>query len=151
MRRTGIILALFFAILSYADVYTPAEVPNPKKQGQACYVSDPDELLADTTVVWLNGCAARLEKETEVELCVVVLESIGDEDAFDFAYELFQRWGIGQKGKNTGVLILFALESHDLRIMTGTGIEGVLTDAICSKIMHEEMFPSFREGDYDLG
>ena len=49
------------------------------------------------------------------------------------------------------MLILFAGESHDLRIMTGTGIEGVLTDGICSRIMYEEMFPSFREGDYDMG
>lgn len=151
MRRVGIILALFFATISYAEVYTPEEVPNPKSQGQAYYVSNPDGILSDSTVNWVNGCAARLEQETEVELCVVALESIGEEDAFDFAYELFQRWGIGQKGKNTGVLILFAGESHDLRIMTGTGIEGVLTDGICSKIMHEEMFPSFREGDYDMG
>ena len=151
MRRIGIILALFFATISYAEVYTPEEVPNPKSQGQEYYVSNPDGILSDSTVNWVNGCAARLEQETEVELCVVVLESIGEEDAFDFAYELFQRWGIGQKGKNTGVLILFAGESHDLRIMTGTGIEGVLTDGICSKIMYEEMFPSFREGDYDMG
>ena len=151
MRRVGIILALFFATISYAEVYTPEEVPNPKSQGQEYYVSNPDGILSDSTVNWVNGCAARLEQETEVELCVVMLESIGEEDAFDFAYELFQRWGIGKKGKNTGVLILFAGESHDLRIMTGTGIEGVLTDGICSKIMHEEMFPSFREGDYDMG
>ena len=151
MRRIGLFLALIFATITYAEVYTPEDVPSPKEQGQDYYVSNPDGILADTTVTWLNGCAERLEKETEVELCIVALESIGDAEAFDFAYELFQRWGIGKKGKNTGVLVLFALESHDLRIMTGTGIEGILTDAKCSQIMHDEMFPAFRAGDYDAG
>lgn len=84
-------------------------------------------------------------------MAIVALESIGYADAFDFAYELFQRWGIGGEGRNTGVLILFVRESHDLRIMTGTGIEGVLTDAKCSQIMHDEMFPAFRAEDYDAG
>ena len=71
MRRVGIILALFFATISYAEVYTPEEVPNPKSQGQEYYVSNPDGILSDSTVNWVNGCAARLKKETEVELCVV--------------------------------------------------------------------------------
>ena len=99
MRRIGLFLALIFATITYAEVYTPEDVPSPKEQGQDYYVSNPDGILADTTVTWLNGCAERLEKETEVELCIVALESIGDAEAFDFAYELFQRWGIGKKGK----------------------------------------------------
>lgn len=151
MKRIVLFLALFFVPFLYAAEYTPASVPNPKKQGQEFYVSNPDGILADSTVVWLNDCSVSLEERTGVEMCFVVLESIGDADAFDFAYELFQRWGIGKEGKNTGVLVLFALNSHDLRIMTGTGIEGVLTDAKCSQIMHDEMFPSFRSGDYDGG
>lgn len=137
--------------LAQAAVYTPSTVPDPKKNGQGCYVANPDTILADSTVVWLNECARELELQTDVEMAVVALQSIGDADAFDFAYQLFQLWGIGHVGKNTGVLILFVLDSHDLRIMTGTGIEGVLTDAQCSKIMHEEMFPAFRAGDYDGG
>ena len=135
----------------WAESYTPAEVPNPKTEGQQYYVSNPDDILADSSVIWLNTCASMLESKTNVELCVVALESIDDADAFDFAYELFQRWGIGRKSQNTGVLILFVLDSHDLRIMTGTGIEGVLTDAKCSQIMHDDMFPAFRNGDYDAG
>lgn len=144
-------LTVVSVLLAQAAVYTPATVPDPKVNGQEYYVSNPDSILADSTVNWLNDCALRLDNETHVEMAIVALESIDDADAFDFAYELFQRWGIGRAGQNTGVLILFVLDSHDLRIMTGTGIEGVLTDARCSKIMHEEMFPAFRAGDYDGG
>ena len=135
-----------------AAVYTPSQVPSPKRQGLECYVADPDSLLADSTVQWLNSCAAMLDAKTHVEMAIVALSAIEETtDAFDFAYELFQRWGIGREGQNTGVLILFVLDSHDVRIMTGTGIEGVLTDAKCSQIMHDEMFPAFRAGDYDGG
>ena len=134
-----------------AAVYEPASVPNPKAQGQGYYVSNPDAIIADSDVVFLNTCAARLEAETKVELCVVALESIGEKDCFDFCYELFQRWGIGKAGQNTGVLMCFVLNSHDIRIMTGVGLEGVLPDARCSQIIHETMIPAFRAGDYGGG
>ncbi len=71
----------------WAETYTPADVPNPKTEGQQYYVSNPDDILADSSVIWLNTCASMLESKTNVELCVVALESIDDADAFDFAYE----------------------------------------------------------------
>ena len=151
LRAIVLTVAVFMATLAYAVVYTPSTVPDPKKAGQECYVANPDDILTADDVGFLNTCAARLERETKVELCVVALGSIGDAECFDFSYELFQRWGLGKKGKNTGVLIVFVLDSHDIRIMTGTGIEGVLTDAQCSQIIHDEMIPAFREGKYGEG
>ena len=115
MRKWVIYIGLFLAMAVQAAVYTPASVPNPKKQGQAFYVANPDAILPDSSVAWLNNCAARLEDATRVQLCVVALESIGESEAFDFAYELFQRWGLGREGQNTGVLMLFVLDSHDIR------------------------------------
>jgi uncharacterized protein len=69
-------------------------------------------------------------------------------DAFDFCYEVFQRWGIGKQGKNTGVLLFLAVESRDVRIMTGGGIEGVLTDAVCNEIIQTAMMAPLRNADY---
>ena len=152
MRHISLWCCVFWTVLAAeAAVYTPVSVPNPKVQGQGCYVSNPDAIIADTDVVFLNTCAARLEAQTKVEMCVVALESIGDKDCFDFCYELFQRWGIGQAGQNTGVLVCFVLDSHDIRIMTGVGLEGVLPDARCSQIIHDHMIPAFRAGDYGGG
>ena len=151
IRKMLLLPVLLVADIVYAADYTPATVPNPKKAGQEFYVANPDAILADSEVVFLNRCAARLEQETQVELCVVALGSIGDADCFNFTYELFQRWGIGGKNKNTGVLIVFVLDSHDIRIMTGTGIEGVLTDALCADIIRSEMVPAFRAGNYGEG
>ena len=153
MKKLFIIhCSLFIFCLSlFSAVYTPGTVPDPKRFGQDYYVSNPDTILPDSVVNWMNLCAKRLNDSTKVELAVVAIRSIGEADAFDFSYELFQRWGIGGKGRNTGVLILFVLDSHDLQIRTGTGIEGVLTDAQCSQIIHEDMFPAFKAGDYAGG
>ena len=150
LRKSVLLVLLSVGCWVYGIDYTPATVPDPKKDGQEFYVSNPDAIIADSDVVFLNTCAQRLEKETQVELCVVALGSIGDADCFDFSYELFQRWGIGGKNKNTGVLMIFVLDSHDFRIMTGTGIEGVLTDALCSEIFRS-LVPVFRAGDYGGG
>ncbi len=134
-----------------AAVYTPATVPDPKKNGQGQYVSNPDGILSADEVAYINRCARMIEDSTRAELAVAALSSIGDMPMFDFAYQLFQRWGIGKEGQNTGVLICFALESHDIRIVTGTGIEGVLPDARCKRIIDDDMIPSFRQEKYGEG
>ena len=152
MRHIALLFALCFGALAVqARVYLPADVPNPKAQGQRCYVSNPDAIITDSDRVFLNACAARLERETSAEMCIVALESIGEMSCFDFTYELFQRWGIGKEGKNTGVMVFFVLNSHDIRIMTGVGMEGVLPDARCAQIIREAMLPAFRDGDYSGG
>ncbi|MCR5049596.1 MAG: TPM domain-containing protein [Paludibacteraceae bacterium] len=154
MKKVRRIIFSGIALLSALWVnaaYTPETVPNPKVFGQEYYVSDPDTLLSNDDIQFLNECAQSLDSATHAELCIVALRSIGDADAFDFSYELFQTWGIGRKGQNTGVLILFVLDSHDIRIMTGTGIEGILTDAHCAQIIREHMTPAFREGNYGEG
>lgn len=144
-------LLLFVAIGGEAKVYTPSSLPSPKESGQGWYVANPDAIIADSDVVFLNRCAADLEAKTNVEMCVAAVRSIGEAECFDFCYELFQRWGIGKKGQNTGVLVFFAMESHDVRIMTGVGLEGVLPDARCSQIIHDHMIPAFRAGDFGGG
>ncbi len=142
---------LLVPIVGFGKTYTPREVPNPKTIGQGEYVSNPDNIIGSEDVAYLNKCAAMIESNTLAELAVVAIESIGEQDMFEFTRQLFQLWGIGKEGKNTGVLICFVLDSHDIRIMTGQGIEGVLPDAVCKRIISEDMIPSFREEKYGEG
>ena len=149
MKRLNLLFAFsLLAVLVQAMVYTPTSLPNPKVQDRGNYVCNPDEIVASSDVVLLNRLARQLEDSTQVELCVVAVNSIGEMDAFDFCYEVFQRWGIGKEGKNTGVLLFLAVESRDVRIMTGGGIEGVMTDAVCHSIIHETMMQPLRNADY---
>lgn len=144
-------LFFLFFLLGFgaqAAVYTPTSLPNPKAQDINNYICNPDGIVDNSEVLFLNRLAQQLEDSTQVELCVVALQSIGEADAFDFCYEVFQRWGIGKKGKNTGVLLFLAVESRDIRIMTGGGIEGILTDAVCDQIIRTTMMTPLRNADY---
>jgi len=135
----------------FAATYSPQTVPDPKQYGQGCYVSNPDTIISQEDVDYLNCCCRMLEDTTDVEMAIVVLGSIGEYEPFDFGYELFQRWGIGKAGKNTGVLITFALASREVYINTGSGIEGILTDSRCKMIIENDMIPRFKQGDYGGG
>lgn len=149
MKRIKLfILCLSLGFVAQAAVYTPTSLPNPKAQDARNYVCNPDGIVASSEVLFLNHLAQQLEDSTEVELCVIAVNSIGEMDAFDFCYELFQRWGIGKEGKNTGVLLFLAVESRDIRILTGGGIEGILTDALCNEIIQQTMMTPLRNADY---
>lgn len=149
-RRLWLFLC-WLPLVCHSAVYTPQTVPDPKERGRWEYVANPDGIVSQEDVRFLNACAKTLQDSTGVELCVAALGSIGGMEMFDFTYQLFQTWGIGGKGKNTGVLVCFVLDSHDIRIMTGTGIEGVLPDAVCNRIIQDEMIPLFREEKYGKG
>lgn len=151
MRRFIVFILALVSLSAAGAVYSPATVPSPKDAGQAYYVSNPDSILCQDDVDYLNACCRLLDDTVQVEMAVVVLESIGEYEPFDFGYELFQRWGIGKAGKNTGVLITFALASRQVYMNTGSGIEGVLPDATCKKIIQEDMIPLFKLGDYGGG
>lgn len=149
MKRLQLfILCISLGLMAQAAVYTPTSLPNPKAQDVRNYVCNPDGIVASSEVLFLNHLAQQLEDSTEVELCVIAVNSIGEMDAFDFCYELFQRWGIGKEGKNTGVLLFLAVESRDIRILTGGGIEGILTDALCNEIIQQTMMTPLRNADY---
>ena len=88
---------------------------------------------------------------TSSQVAIVVMTSVGNYDISDYAVQLYNRWGIGQKEKNNGVLVLVAKEDRKVWITTGYGMEGVLPDALCKRIIDNEILPNFREGNYYEG
>ena len=84
-------------------------------------------------------------------LVVVALKTLHGGEINDFANKLFQQWGIGQEGKDNGILLLAAIEDRKVRIEPGYGFEGVLTDARCGRILDEHILPHFKGGDYAAG
>ena len=139
------------ADITHNKQYTVDEVPNPKTNDASAFVANPDGIISEETVYQLNIMLQNLEAKNKAEIAVVVLNSIGDNDIFDFGVELFERWGIGKKGSDNGLLILFVLDQRKIRFETGYGLEGVLPDAICKRIQMNEMVPYFKEGNYDEG
>jgi uncharacterized protein len=69
----------------------------------------------------------------------------------EYSLRVVEKWKLGTKNKDNGVLLLVAVDDHKMRIEVGQGLEGVLTDAQCSRIIRNEIAPEFRRGDYDAG
>jgi uncharacterized protein len=85
---------------------------------------------------------------TSTQIAVVLMKSVGNYDIADYSVQLFNQWKIGQAGKNNGVLILAAIEDRHVWITTGYGIEGVLPDALCKRVVNYDIVPNFKNGDY---
>ena len=114
-------------------------------------VSDWAEVFTPAQRAELEVRLAEFRKSQGVQLAVVALPSLQGGEIDDFAVKLFQQWGIGEKGKDNGVLLLAAIGDRKLRIEVGYGLEGVLNDAKCGRIQDEFIIPRFKEGQYAQG
>ncbi len=88
---------------------------------------------------------------TSTQIAVVMMKSVGDYDINDYGQRLGRAWGIGQKGKNNGILILVALGDRKVTIQTGLGTEGGVPDIITHQIIQNDFQPNFRSGNYYAG
>jgi uncharacterized protein len=88
------------------------------------------------------------DDSSSTQIAVVIIKSVGDYDINEYGTQLGRKWGIGQAGKNNGVLLLVALNDHKLTIQTGYGVEGALPDVVAQEIRQNDINPRFRAGDY---
>lgn len=147
---------LMAIIISLISIFTCQgrnidEVPNVHIADRTKYVSNPDGVLSSDAENRLNLILGNIWKETSAEIVVVAVDNLDDIEVNDFATKLFENWGIGKSDKNNGLLILISKEDRKVAFRTGYGMEGVLPDIICGRIIREDMAPYFREGDYDSG
>lgn len=148
----SLLIMVCVALLSGAlSAMTVDEVPNIHLKDARQYVTDPSAILSTAARDSINLMLGQLEKGSGIEVAVVMLPSIGDDDIFDFAHNLFRKWGIGKKKENNGLLVLFVMDQHKVRFTTGYGLEGTLTDALSKRIQMNEMVPAFKEGKWDEG
>lgn len=148
MKASIFFLLFLNTVLVRAQSYTVETVPN-NKLVTGSYVSNPDNIIRTETVTTIDSVLATLEYQSTAQVAVVLLNSIGDMDPFDFAQELFDSWGIGKAQTDNGLLILLVKDKPTIRFHTGDGLEGVLPDAVCKRIQMEKMVPYFREDNYD--
>ena len=114
-------------------------------------VSDWAEVFTPEQKADLESRIVALRQTNGAQLAVVALKSLQGGEIGDFAEKLFAQWGIGEKGKDNGVLLLAAIEDRKMRIEVGYGLEGVLNDAKCGRIQDEYVVPRFKEGNYAQG
>lgn len=94
---------------------------------------------------------AELEAKSGIQLVVATLASLEGQEIEPYANQLFRAWGLGQKDKNNGVLLLVAPNERRVRIEVGYGLEGTLTDALSKIIITNAITPRFKAGDFGGG
>ena len=111
------------------------------------YVNDFAGVLNSATVTRLNDLCLQVDQKAHAQIAVVTVKSVDGQDVVSYAVALYQKWGIGAKGKDRGVLILIATQDHKYWTTVGYGLEGILPDGKVGGF-GREMVPLLRSGDY---
>lgn len=115
------------------------------------YVSDFAGVMRPADREATEKLLSGLERAGGPQVAVVTVKSLNGGQVDDFATRLFERWGIGRKGKDDGILLLAAIEDRKVRIETGYGVEGYLPDATSGRLLDQYVLPAFRFGDFSGG
>lgn len=150
--RLYILMFLMVVCAAFGRAITVDEVPNVHLANRYQYVSNPAGILSVEAVDKLNHTLRQLWDKTSVEMVVVVVDQVDPSlTPEEFATKLFEKWGIGKKDKDNGLLVLVARDDRAAIIRTGYGVEGAVPDIIAGRVIRNIMFPEFREGNYDQG
>jgi uncharacterized protein len=144
VTRICVLLAALLALFA-----SPAAAQTfPKLTGR---VVDVANLLSPADEAELTGRLEQLEQASGRQLVVATVPSLEGRPVEDYGYRLGRTWGIGQKGKDDGVILLVAPNEREVRVETGYGARVFLTDAMSSIIIRSTILPRFKAGDYPGG
>ena len=146
------IYIIIFLLCTYLPT-SAQQLPEPKHP--PCLVNDFTNLLNQQEQTMLEQKLRSYHDTTSTQIYVVTIADLGGYDIADYAFKLGDKWGIGQKGKDNGVLILikpkFGYERGEIFIATGYGLEGAIPDAYSKSVITNYIEPAFREGQYYKG
>jgi len=142
MRRL-LILFLFLPYVAHAQRDVP-ELANHR-------VHDDAGILSSQAIAFLEQTLRQFEDSTSNQLAVLTIPSLEGESIDQFGIRVADAWKLGTANNDNGVILLIAMQERKMRIEVGQGLEGPLPDAICNRIIRNEMAPAFRRQDYDGG
>lgn len=152
-RRSVVPFLITVAGLLFVPVALSAQdgnVPNPLAT-TGKFVGDNAGVLGPAYLDLIDAVCVRLRNATGAELAVVTVRDLGGTPPEDFSERLFKRFGIGEKGKDNGLLLLFALDDRAVRFEVGYGLESVITDALAGRLLDDQAMPFFARGEYGRG
>jgi len=145
-RGKSLLIAALMLLTGTAFAQIPAKPQPPRLVNDLASVLKADE--AD----YIERVLVAFADSTSNQILLVTVNSLEGMDKSQFAYQIGQEWGVGQSKYNNGVVILIKPKTGNERgeafIASGYGLEGALPDAICKRIVEQEMIPNFRNNDY---
>ena len=150
MKRWLVIVMAMLACLSLsAGVYNPDNIPIPENGEHPSYVSNPDSILSDSICAVINERLFQLEDSTGVKTLVMVVEHVEGDDLYQFSMTVGNKYGVGSKENNLGLIIALATLDRSYQILTGIGLEGYLPDVVCRRVESKAMLPHLMEGAWE--
>lgn len=141
------VLSIFFAL--FVGLTVSAQIidkPNPPR-----LVVDEPDVLNSTEESQLETKLVKYNDSTSTQIQIVIVESLNGLEPVDYAQQIGEGWGVGQKDKNNGVVILVSTGDRKMWIHTGRGVEAELTDAFCSDVVNDIMKPAFKQKQFYQG
>lgn len=132
--------------LAYAGEKDFPPLPNPPR-----LVSDLAGFMSSQEQAALEQKLVAYSDSTSNEIAIVTVQSIGQYDIADYTVQLYNKWKIGGKKNNNGLLILAAKDERKIWITSGYGLEGALPDGLIGQIIRDEIEPNFKRADFYAG
>lgn len=146
MNKKLFACAAAFLVFPLSFIFSLAEIPALEKP-----VMDMAGIVGEKTEAKLDEYLRAVSDQTGIQIAVLTVDTTEEETIEDYSIRVCQSWKLGQKGENNGVLLTVAYSDHRLRIEVGYGLEHLLTDVTCSRIIREIITPAFREDMYSSG
>lgn len=143
------ILKAFGLVFSFFIVFVLQAKEVPPRPATA--VADFKGLLSEYERTSLEAKLKVFNDTSSSAIVVVIDGSTEDEDIFGYSFKIAKSWGIGDKDKDNGVLLYIAFDDRKMFIQSGSGLEGVLPDAMLKRIIENVITPAFRDGQYFNG
>lgn len=115
------------------------------------YVNDYADMISRPVEAKLDQTLKSFEHSDSTQVAVLTVDSLEGDPLEDFSIRVAEKWGVGQKGKDNGVLLLVAKKERKVRLEVGYGLEGVLTDLLAGRIIDDVITPRFKSGQFDQG
>jgi uncharacterized protein len=143
-------MALFAYMISGAE-HCWAEAKIPPTPIGSIYVQDYDNVLSARTKMRINNIGSQLAASTGAQVVVVTIHSLEGMPMEDYSLALFKKWGIGDRQRNNGVLLIMAVKERQTRIEVGYGLEDVLNETNSGQIQDKYIIPYLKMNDYEEG
>lgn len=145
MKKVYLLIVL---CLLAASVVFAAEVPFPAYSG---FVNDFANILSAQEKNQIESLCQGLKKQTGAELAVVTIKTADPLDVKSYAVKLFEKWKIGERGKDNGILVLLSIQQRRIEVEVGYGLEGILPDGRVGAILDKDVIPLFKQGKFGEG
>lgn len=153
IRYKTLLFLLISGILFAGNLSAQDEIPN--KPEPARLVNDMAGILTQPQIDELESALVKFDDTTHTQIAIVILKTLNGYDPDDFAQRLGQKWGVGGKEFNNGIVLLIKNKSDsekgEVAISTGYGLEHLITDALAKRIIENEILPEFKKGEYYTG